>query len=175
MVGKASNSLRFVFAGILLGIVSVIGLPLAAKEKMQKNKSGREHRAFLADKKRALAYYNVLSPVYDLLNPYLYTSSMRGDFAQLVDHDEPIRVLDVGCGTGYTTEGILHLNNVCEVVGVDQNHKQLQRATRNLKQEKSRLMLSRGDVENLPFVNASFDVVVSVGAVASGWSTRRTS
>jgi SAM-dependent methyltransferase len=165
MAGKITDSLLFICAGLLLGIVSLVALPLAAKEKGQKRRPTRESRAFLADKKRALAYYNVLSAVYDVLNPYLYTSSMRGEVAKLVDREEPLRVLDVGCGTGYTTAGILRLDNVCEVVGVDQNHKQLQKAARKLSMEKMRLSLSRGDAENLPFKDESFDAVVSVGAV----------
>jgi ubiquinone/menaquinone biosynthesis C-methylase UbiE len=165
MAGKVTDSFLFLFAGLLLGIVSLVALPLAAKEKMQKRRTTRNSRAFLADKKRALAYYNVLSSAYDVLNPYLYTSSMRSEVAKLVDREELLRVLDVGCGTGYTTAGILRLGSVCEVVGVDQNHKQLQRAARNLYIEKTKLSLSRGDVENLPFADEVFDAVVSVGAV----------
>jgi SAM-dependent methyltransferase len=83
----------------------------------------------------------------------------------MISPHEPFRVLDAGCGTGYTTAGILRLGSICEVVGVDQNHKPLQKATRNLKNEKTRLIPSRGDVENLLFRDESFDAVVSVGAV----------
>ena len=165
MAGKITDSFLFICAGLLLSIVSLVALPLAAKEKVRKDRQAKEARAFLADKKRALAFYNVLSLAYDVLNPYLYTSSMRGEVTKMVDRNEPLRVLDVGCGTGYTTAGILRLGGVCEVVGVDQNHKQLQRAERNLSMEKTRLSLSQGDVENLPFTDESFDAVVSVGAV----------
>jgi ubiquinone/menaquinone biosynthesis C-methylase UbiE len=76
-------------------------------------------RAFLADKKRALTYYNTLSSVYDVLNPHLYTFSMREEITKQLNGNEELRVLDVGCGTGYTTIGILQLHNLCEVVGVD--------------------------------------------------------
>jgi SAM-dependent methyltransferase len=165
MAGKLGNSVMFFLAGLLLSVVSLVALPLAAKEKLQKRRRAREPRAFLADKKRALAYYNVLSSAYDVLNPYLYTSSIRSEVAKLVDREEPLHVLDVGCGTGYTTRAILRMGNVCEVVGVDQNHNQLRKASRNLSAEKMRLSLSRGDVENLPFTDAVFDAVVSVGAV----------
>jgi len=44
--------------------------------------------------------------------------------------------VDVGCGTGYTTAGILKRTNVCEVVGVDLNPVQLSKAARNLQAEK---------------------------------------
>jgi ubiquinone/menaquinone biosynthesis C-methylase UbiE len=165
MAGKVIDSLLFICAGMLLSIVSLVAFPLAAKEKVQKRRLRREAGSFLADKKRALAYYNVLSSVYDVLNPYLYTSSMRGEVAKLVDRDEPLLVLDVGCGTGYTTEGVLRRLDVCEVVGVDLNPRQLGKALRNLGLERARTSLSRGDVENLPFKNETFDAVVSVGAI----------
>jgi MPBQ/MSBQ methyltransferase len=165
MAGKVTGSLQFLFAGLLLGIVSLMALPLVAKEKVQKSGSGKEPHGFLVDKKRALAYYNVLSSAYDVLNPYLYTSSMRGEVAKLIGREEPLCVLDVGCGTGYTTAGIMGLESICEVVGIDQNHKQLHKAVRNLRTEKTKVSLSRGDVENLPFMAESFDAVISVGAV----------
>jgi hypothetical protein len=83
MAGKVTDSFLFLFAGLLLGIVSLVALPLAAKEKMQKRRTTRNSRVFLADKKRALAYYNVLSSAYDVLNPYLYTSSSEAKWRNL--------------------------------------------------------------------------------------------
>ncbi len=154
----------FLVAGLLLGLLSSIAFVSALKEKGKKRRSERIN-AFLADKKRALGYYNVLSSLYDVLNPYLYTSSMRNKITSLLSSDKKMRVLDVGCGTGYTTRGILKLDNLCEVVGIDQNHRQLKKAAKNLFFEQTRASLSRGDVENLPFANETFDATVSVGAV----------
>jgi ubiquinone/menaquinone biosynthesis C-methylase UbiE len=165
MAGRVNNSLLFIGAGLLLGFVSLVAFAFVAKEKVKKRRPTGGAHAFLADKKRALAYYDALSPVYDLLNPYLYTLSMRGEIMKLVNGDQALRVLDVGCGTGYTTGGLLRLHSLCEVVGVDQNHKQLQKAAKNLRLEKARTSLSRGDAENLPFRDEAFDAVVSVGAV----------
>ncbi len=154
----------FLIAGFLLAVVSFVGFAFAAKEKT-KRRPGEGGNAFLSDKRRALGYYNALSSVYDVLNPHLYTLSMRSQITSLLKNDGELRVLDVGCGTGYTTRGILQLQNQCEVIGVDQNHKQLQKAAENLHPEEDRTSLSRGDVENLPFSDDTFDAVVSVGAV----------
>ena len=74
-------------------------------------------------------------------------------------------MLDVGCGTGYTTAGVLGRGDVCEVVGLDMNPVQLKRAVKNLHLKKARLSISRGDAENLPFIDDSFDAVISVGAI----------
>jgi ubiquinone/menaquinone biosynthesis C-methylase UbiE len=99
------------------------------------------------------------------LNPRLYTDKMRSEIAGKIGEGSCLRVLDVGCGTGYTTEGILNRANVSEVVGVDLNPAQLGRAAKNLRSRKPKTSLSRGDVENLPFQDCSFDAVVSVGAI----------
>ncbi len=154
----------FFAAGVLLGIVSLAAFASVVKERAPRRRASH-FRAFLADKKRALAYYNKLSSVYDVLNPHLYTSSMREEITNQLRSNEELSILDVGCGTGYTTKGILQLPNLREAVGVDQNLRQLQKALRNLRSEKTSLSLSRGEVENLPFSDETFDAVVSVGAV----------
>ncbi len=137
-----------------------------AKDKALKRQHAKsQENAFLADKQRALSFYWVFSAAYDFLNPYLYTSDMRKEIVNMISNDGCSRVLDVGCGTGYTTAGILSKRNICEVVGVDMNPKQLAKATHNLSIEKTRTSLSRGDVENLPFQDEVFDAVVSVGAI----------
>jgi ubiquinone/menaquinone biosynthesis C-methylase UbiE len=118
----------------------------------------------LADKHRALAFYAVLSAAYDCLNPGFYTAKMRAEVVAPVSEGS-VCVLDVGCGTGYTTAGLLQQKGVCEVVGLDMNPVQLRRAAKNLSVEKTRASLWRGDAENLPFDDATFDAVVSVGAI----------
>jgi demethylmenaquinone methyltransferase/2-methoxy-6-polyprenyl-1,4-benzoquinol methylase len=45
------------------------------------------------------------------------------------------------------------------------NPVQLNKAVKNLRSKKARLSISRGDAENLPFVDDSFNAVISVGAI----------
>jgi len=99
------------------------------------------------------------------LNPYFYTYAMREEIVSQLKNGVKLRVLDVGCGTGYTTSGILNREDVFEVVGLDMNPVQLKRAVKNLVSEKDRVSISRGDADNLPFTDGSFDVVISVGAI----------
>ncbi len=154
-------------ASLLTGLMSALAFCYVwAKGRQESPKSKvKKPTAFLADKLRALNFYRVFSAAYDILNPHLYTDSMRAEAVSLFSHSAHLRVLDVGCGTGYTTVGILDGSDACEVIGLDMNPRQLHRAAQKLKPERVRTSLSRGDAENLPFQDATFDAVVSVGAV----------
>ena len=136
-----------------------------AKQKGATPDGTQKVEGFLADKQKALNFYRIFSAAYDILNPYLYTDAIREEIVSKIKIGANLRVLDVGCGTGYTTSGVLCRRDVCEVVGLDMNPVQLKRAVKNLRSEKARLSISRGDAENLPFVDDSFDAVLSVGAI----------
>jgi ubiquinone/menaquinone biosynthesis C-methylase UbiE len=156
----------FFFASLLTGIVSLLAFSFVlAKQKGEKQTSSRTAEGFLADEHRALNFYRIFSVAYDILNPYLYTAAMREQMVGRVQNSANLRVLDVGCGTGYTTAGLLKLENIHEVVALDMNPVQLKRAVKNLFSEKNRTSISRGDADNLPFTDRSFDAVISVGAV----------
>jgi SAM-dependent methyltransferase len=70
------------------------------------------------------------------------------------------RVLDAGCGTGHTA--LAFAPHVAEVVGVDLTEAMLEQG-RRLAAERGLTNVSfrEGDVERLPFPDASFDIVTS--------------
>jgi SAM-dependent methyltransferase len=70
------------------------------------------------------------------------------------------RVLDAGCGTGHTA--LAFAPHVAEVVGVDLTEAMLEQG-RRLAAERGLTNVSfrEGDVEGLPFADASFDIVTS--------------
>ena len=161
---ELSNSILFALAATLTGLMAFLALSLVfAKQSVERR--GVE-RAFLANKQRALSFYKVFSAAYDFLNPPFYTEEMRNEILQLIGDRPGLHVLDVGCGTGYTTTGILNRTNVSEVIGVDMNPVQLNKAKKkHAHTQKSRAAFSRGDAEKLPFKSESFDAVISVGAI----------
>ncbi len=161
---KIIRSVMFLCAGLLLGLVSLFGFFLAAEEAQEPEPAARHPHPFLADNKRALVYYNVLSSVYDVLNPYLYTSSMRNEVVKLLRRNCG-NVLDVGCGTGYTTCGLLQSRDCSKVSAIDQNPRQLKIAAKKLISRKARLSLFRAEALTLPFKDEVFDAVVSVGVI----------
>jgi len=155
----------FFLASLLTGLVSFVALGFA----WARNRRGTSKRGvvegFLADEQRALSFYRIFSAAYDILNPHLYTKEMREKIVCEIPGGEGLRVLDVGCGTGYTTAGVLTRKDASEVIAVDMNPVQLKRAAKNLHRERGRLAISRGDADRLPFPDGVFDAVISVGAI----------
>ena len=115
----------------------------------------------LEDKARARLFYKYLSRVYDRVNPFIWNERMRTDALDLLDIGRDDRVLDVGCGTGFGTEGILE--HAEDVYGLDQSPHQLGKAREKLGDEPVQFCL--GDAERLPFADDSFDVVWSSGSI----------
>jgi len=86
---------------------------------------------------------------------------MRDDCVELLGVEEDDRVLDVGCGTGFATEGLLE--HTPHVEALDQSVHQLEKARE--KDELRGVDFVRGDAENLPYRDETFDAVWSSGSI----------
>src|SRR6266496_3890851 len=69
------------------------------------------------------------------------------------------RLLDVGCGTGVASITAARLG--AKVTGLDLTPELLQRARENARISEVAVEFHEGDAEDLPFADASFDVVLS--------------
>ncbi len=116
----------------------------------------------LEDKGRARLFYRFLSTVYDRVNPLVWNEQMRAEAISMLDLAPDDRVLDVGCGTGFGTEGLLE--HVDDVHGLDQSVHQLEKAWAKLGKHDP-VAFYRGDAERLPFRDDVFDVVWSSGSI----------
>ena len=116
----------------------------------------------LEDKARARVFYKYLSRVYDEINPFVWNERMRTEAIDLLDLQADDRVLDVGCGTGFATEGLLERTE--RVHGLDQSRHQLERAWAKFGKT-DRVRFYRGDAERLPFADDAFDAVWSSGSI----------
>ena len=76
-----------------------------------------------------------------------------------VNFPDGARVLDIGCGTGPQARTIAAIPGVEEVVGVDQLEPFLERG-RELAAALPQVSFEQADARDLPFGDASFDVVV---------------
>ncbi len=113
----------------------------------------------LDDKKRARIFYRYFSKFYDLINPIFYSIEMRKAVVDMAKISLRDVVLEVGCGTGYTTEEIV--SRAGKLVAVDITPEQMVKAVRKFPD----VEFIRGDAENLPFKDESFDATISAGSI----------
>jgi demethylmenaquinone methyltransferase/2-methoxy-6-polyprenyl-1,4-benzoquinol methylase len=116
----------------------------------------------LEDKARARTFYKYLSKVYDRINPFIWDEGMRDEAIEMLDIRPRDHVLDVGCGTGFATEGLLTKTD--NVYGLDQSAHQLEKAYAKFG-KRGPVRFHRGDAERLPFADDAFDVVWSSGSI----------
>ncbi|MFC6990127.1 methyltransferase domain-containing protein [Haloplanus sp. GCM10025708] len=116
----------------------------------------------LENKSRARLFYKYLSKIYDRVNPFIWNEEMRAEALELLDVERGDRVLDVGCGTGFGTEGLLQYTD--DVHGLDQSAHQMQKAFEKFGRRDA-VNFYRGDAERLPFRDDAFDVVWSSGSI----------
>ncbi|WP_411967764.1 methyltransferase domain-containing protein [Haloferax sp. YSSS75] len=116
----------------------------------------------LENKARARLFYKYLSKVYDQVNPFIWNEEMRDEALEMLDIQQGDRVLDVGCGTGFGTEGLLRYTD--DVHGLDQSIHQMQKAWEKFGKN-DEVRFYRGDAERLPFADDSFDVIWSSGSI----------
>jgi demethylmenaquinone methyltransferase/2-methoxy-6-polyprenyl-1,4-benzoquinol methylase len=116
----------------------------------------------LEDKARARVFYRYLSTVYDAINPFVWNEAMRDRAIEWFGVEAGDRVLDVGCGTGFATRGLLEHTD--DVWGLDQSAHQLERAYGKFGR-RGPVRFVRGDAERLPFADDSFDAYWSSGSI----------
>jgi demethylmenaquinone methyltransferase/2-methoxy-6-polyprenyl-1,4-benzoquinol methylase len=114
----------------------------------------------LDDKKRARNFYRYFSLIYDYINPVFYSKEMRRKVVEMAEIDENSLVLEVGSGTGYTTEEIAKLVSEERIFCVDITPEQIEKARKRLKAN-----FIIGDAENLPFRDRTFDSTISAGSI----------
>ncbi|MEO0628413.1 MAG: methyltransferase domain-containing protein [Bacteroidota bacterium] len=121
---------------------------------------------FMQHKQEAYWFYRYLSIFYDkLVNPLFWTEHMRekaldrGDWTD----SEHLQVIDVGSGTGFTTEGIVDRVPAKNVTCVDQSPHQMKHA--KAKSALQDCTFKVGDAENIPYPTDHFDRYVSAGSI----------
>ena len=115
------------------------------------------------DKHQAKHEFTRWSESYDqsILQRLLFGPSHRAIIARIKERwgETPIRVLDVGCGTGIFAERILEALPHAQVVGIDLVEGMLFKGLERWKQHEQGVFAVQADSERLPFDRATFDVV----------------
>src|SRR5215208_4830986 len=102
-----------------------------------------------------------LLPFYDPLQRLLGMESVHRLLVDQARIQPDQRILEIGCGTGNLAILIKRLHPDAEVVGIDPDPKALARAQRKARREALSVHLDRGFAEELPYLDASFDRVLS--------------
>jgi ubiquinone/menaquinone biosynthesis C-methylase UbiE len=117
---------------------------------------------------------NVRTPDVEALKARMKATWMAGDFGQVAKYAEHeavkfisrqnikpgMRVLDVACGTGNLAIPAAKVDAM--VTGVDIASNLIEQARERAKSEGVKIQFDEGDTEELPYSEASFDVVVSM-------------
>lgn len=118
----------------------------------------------IQDKKSAFWFYRFVSTSYDRLNAPFWNESMRSQALELAKLNRPdLMVLDVGAGTGFTTEGLIKNVNPKCITMLDQSPHQLEQSRQKASLSQFKKLL--GDAEDLPFPTDTFDRYVSAGSI----------
>ena len=115
----------------------------------------------LEDKRRARIFYRYFSRIYDRINPIFYSDDMRRCVVDMAEVKNGDFVLEVGCGTGFTTYEIANRVGEENIVAVDLTPEQMMKAVERYPSAS----FFRGDAENLPFRDSTFDASISAGSI----------
>ena len=116
-------------------------------------------------KREAYYFYAFLSNFYDkLVNPLFWTARMRDECLDQAElNGDDLRVIDVGSGTGFTTQGIVQRVPARNVTCVDQSDHQMAHARH--KPDLADCTFRIGDAENIPAPSNHYDRYVSAGSI----------
>lgn len=106
--------------------------------------------------------YDLLSPVYDFFTRY--EAAARKKALEITATGKGFRVLEVGFGTGkLLLEFARKVGETGQVCGLDISSRMVNRARKNVESQNliEKVDLVIGDVNNTPFLNSTFDVVLS--------------
>jgi ubiquinone/menaquinone biosynthesis C-methylase UbiE len=130
-------------------------------------------REDLDDVERVTDLYKGIGESYDRIDDFLLCHVDKEldrillDFIGSLEQKEQLKVLDIGCGSGFQT--LLFARKGLHTVGIDLSKELIDEAIKKAKSEKieDRVKFSIADATDLPFRDESFDVICCCGSVLS--------
>jgi ubiquinone/menaquinone biosynthesis C-methylase UbiE len=103
----------------------------------------------------------LLTPLYDVVHRFSGLGRAHREMIRLADPRPGQRVLDVGCGTGNLLLALGRERPGVDLVGLDPDERALAIARRKARRARLAVDWRRGFAEELPFPDASVDLVFS--------------
>lgn len=121
----------------------------------------------MAKKEKIKSLFDNIAPDYDKLNHILSLNIDKGwrkkAVREIIDSKEPLKVLDVACGTGdFTIEIARKAAEGSSITGIDLSEGMMKVGREKINAAKARAALEYGDCEALTYSNDLFDRI-SVG------------
>lgn len=121
----------------------------------------------MAKKEKIEKLFNNIAPDYDRLNHILSLNIDKGwrhkAVREIVDSKEPLKVLDVACGTGdFTIEIAKKAAKGSKITGIDLSEGMMSVGREKIAAAKVEAILEQGDCEALTYADNTFDRI-SVG------------
>ena len=111
------------------------------------------------------AWELIQGPIYNRLI-FKAASELYQRFIHQINLPEKAKILDVGSGPGFLTLLLAKENPTVSVVGIDYSPTQVCAANhRRIRNQIYNCNFRQADAINLPFPNASFDIVISVASI----------
>lgn len=118
------------------------------------------------NKEGTIHCYNTVAPLYSFFRNKTYKSDneIMPFVLDMLDLNEDETVLDAGTGPGIYAIKIAQKAKNADIHGIDLSPAFLKLARKNAQEAGlNRIKFSRGDLENLPFVDSHFDKLVAQG------------
>ncbi len=111
-------------------------------------------------------YLAIESWIYDyVVAPAVYEGLKNEVFKEMSHLPQAAKVLDVGSGGGQLLVGMLEKSDTLRVQGVDLSREQVERSKERLRPYGDRCQVIQGSALNLAFLDATFDMVVSLASI----------
>ena len=102
------------------------------------------------------------NPLYmEMTRKFLIMEEMQPLLRKFCHIEEGMKILDVGCGTGFFSRFLLGDSKEIQITGIDADKTFIDYAITESKKQNKDIAFVYGDALNLPFEDNSFDVVVS--------------